>query len=220
MDSNSYQVLPVPNKTIIAPEHHISRQNFAVTREHRQRLNGHKSVVLWFTGLSASGKSTLANAVEAQLHSGGYRTFVLDGDNVRHGLCQDLGFNDQDRKENIRRVAEMAKLLLDAGVITLAAFISPFQAERQLARALIPEGDFLEIYCQCELAVCEKRDPKGLYKKARNGEIANFTGISSCYEAPLKPELILETDQLTLNQCIQQILNLLALKGISTGGGF
>ncbi|MFA5984345.1 MAG: adenylyl-sulfate kinase [Methylococcaceae bacterium] len=196
------------------PASQIVRHNATVTREHRQQLNGHKSVIIWFTGLSASGKSTLAHAVEEQLHRCGYRTFVLDGDNIRYGLCKDLGFTDQDRKENIRRVAELAKLLLEAGVITLAAFISPFNTERQQVRELVPEGDFFEIYCKCEIAVCEQRDPKGLYKKARLGEITNFTGISSSYEAPQKPELILETDKFKLNECVNQVLTFLEFMGI------
>ncbi len=160
-----------------------------VTRERRQQLNGHKSVILWFTGLSGSGKSTLAHAVEEELHQKGCRTFVLDGDNVRHGLCSDLTFEAEDRKENIRRVGEVAKLMLEAGVIVLTAFISPFREGRERVRSLVPHGEFIEIYCDCPLEVCESRDPKGIYKKARKGKIPYFTGISSPYEEPLKPEL-------------------------------
>ena len=164
-----------------------------ITREDRQVLNDHKSVILWFTGLSGAGKSTLANEIEALLHEKGKRTYVLDGDNVRQGLCGDLGFSDQDRVENIRRIGEVAKILVDAGTITLTAFISPFKADRQRARDLVPEGDFVEVYCRCELGVCEERDVKGLYKKARAGEIPEFTGISSPYEEPENAELVVDT---------------------------
>ncbi|MGR9012366.1 MAG: adenylyl-sulfate kinase [Gammaproteobacteria bacterium] len=186
----------------------------SVTRQRREQKNTHKSVVLWFTGLSGSGKSTLAHAVEEQLHRNGLNTFVLDGDNVRHGLCSDLGFSDKDRKENIRRISETAKLLLEAGVITLTAFISPFKAERAIARSLMPHGDFIEIYCFCPLPVCEQRDVKGLYKKARQGEIKDFTGISSPYEEPEKPELKINTHQLTLEQSVQQVISLLRARNI------
>ncbi len=165
-----------------------------ITRKRREEKNGHKSAVLWFTGLSGAGKSTLAHAVEEQLHQNGLNTFVLDGDNVRHGLCSDLGFSDGDRKENIRRISEIAKLMLEAGVITLTAFISPFKAERAMARSLMPQGDFIEIHCFCPLTVCEQRDVKGLYKKARQGEIKDFTGISSPYEEPEKPDLKIDTE--------------------------
>jgi len=186
----------------------------SVTRDRRHQLNQHKSVILWFTGLSGAGKSTLAHAVEEKLHLSGCRTFVLDGDNVRHGLCGDLGFSDQDRRENIRRIAEVAKLMLEAGVITLTAFISPFNAERQQARELVPTDDFIEIYCQCDIAVCEQRDVKGLYKKARSGEIAQFTGISSPYEPPVNPELIIYTDLFSLDECVEQVLALLKQRGV------
>lgn len=189
--------------------HHAS-----VTRARREQKNQHKSVILWFTGLSGSGKSTLAHAVEEHLHQLNCRTFVLDGDNVRQGLCGDLGFSDQDRQENIRRVAEVSKLMLEAGVITLTAFISPFRAERQLARKLVPHGDFIEIYCCCDLAVCEQRDVKGLYKKARQGEIPHFTGISSPYEAPQTPELKIDTGHYDLDVCVEQVMSMLASRGI------
>jgi adenylylsulfate kinase len=185
-----------------------------VTRQRREHKNAHKSVVLWFTGLSGSGKSTLAHAVEEQLHRSGLNTFVLDGDNVRHGLCSDLGFSDADRKENIRRIGETAKLLVEAGIITLTAFISPFQAERAVARNLIPQGDFIEIHCFCPLAVCEQRDVKGLYKKARLGEIKDFTGISSPYEEPQNPELRIDTSQLTLEQNVEQVISQLRARNI------
>lgn len=185
-----------------------------VTRQRREHKNAHKSVVLWFTGLSGSGKSTLAHAVEEQLHRSGLNTFVLDGDNVRHGLCSDLGFSDADRKENIRRIGETAKLLVEAGIITLTAFISPFQAERAIARNLMPQGDFIETHCFCPLAVCEQRDVKGLYKKARLGEIKDFTGISSPYEEPQNPELRIDTSQLTLEQSVEQVISLLRARNI------
>lgn len=185
-----------------------------VTRQRREQKNAHKSVVLWFTGFSGSGKSTLAHAVEEHLHQYGLNTFVLDGDNVRHGLCIDLGFSDQDRKENIRRISETAKLLLEAGVITLTAFISPFKAERATARSLMPHGDFIEIHCFCPLTVCEQRDVKGLYKKARLGEIADFTGISSPYEEPENPDLKIDTSRFTLEESVQQVLSLLRDRNI------
>ncbi|MCK9395947.1 MAG: adenylyl-sulfate kinase [Methylobacter sp.] len=185
-----------------------------VTRQRREQKNAHKSAVLWFTGLSGSGKSTLAHAVEEQLHQSGMNTFVLDGDNVRHGLCSDLGFSDKDRKENIRRISETAKLLLEAGIITLTAFISPFKTERAIARSLMPHGDFIEIHCFCPLTVCEQRDVKGLYKKARLGEIKEFTGISSPYEEPEKPELRIDTSRLTLEESMQQVISLLRDRNI------
>jgi adenylylsulfate kinase len=177
-------------------------------------MNAHKSVLLWFTGLSGSGKSTLAHAIEEQLHQMRRQTFVLDGDNFRHGLCGDLGFSEQDRIENIRRVGEVAKLFLEAGIITLTAFISPFKRDRDQARALFPQDDFLEIYCHCPLHVCEQRDVKGLYKKARAGEIKNFTGISSPYEAPSAPDLVINTDQLSLDESISAVLNLLRARNV------
>jgi len=185
-----------------------------VTRARREAQNGHRSVILWFTGLSGAGKSTLAHAVEEALHQRGCRTFVFDGDNVRHGLCNDLGFSDAHRAENIRRIGEMAKLFVEAGVIALTAFISPFRAQREAVRRLVPHGDFIEIYCQCDLTVCEARDVKGLYKKALAGEIADFTGISSPYEAPLKPELVVETGRLSLAESVAHVLALLEARGI------
>ena len=184
-----------------------------VTRDRREQLNTHKSVLLWFTGLSGSGKSTLAHAVEERLHQMQCRTFVLDGDNVRHGLCSDLGFSEQDRAENIRRVGEVATLFLEAGLITMAAFISPFFKDREAARLLFSPGDFLEIYCQCTLEICEERDVKGLYKKVRSGEIKNFTGISSPYEAPSAPELVVDTGRLGLDESIDMVLKLLQERG-------
>lgn len=180
-----------------------------VTRQRREQLHGHRGAVLWFTGLSASGKSTLAHAVEEALHQQQCRTFVLDGDNVRHGLNRDLGFSIEDRDENLRRVGEAAKLFLEAGTIVLAAFISPLRKEREMLRTLMPHGDFLEIYCEADIQVCEQRDPKGLYEKARRGEIKEFTGISSPYEPPAKPELKINTVQSNLETSVLQILRLL-----------
>ena len=185
-----------------------------VTRERRQQQNGHKSVILWFTGLSGAGKSTLAHAVEEELHQSNAKTFVLDGDNVRHGLCSDLNFSDEDRKENIRRIGETAKLMLESGVIVLSAFISPFRADRRVARSLFPHGEFIEVYCDCSIEVCESRDPKGIYQKARNGEIKNFTGISSPYEIPENPEIKIKTDEQPLNESVQKIIEYLIDRGI------
>jgi len=185
-----------------------------VTRKRREEQNKHKSVVLWFTGLSGAGKSTLAHAVEEQLFKYGFNTFVLDGDNIRHGLCGDLSFSEDDRKENIRRISETAKLMLEAGIITLAAFISPFRSERAMARSLMPHGDFIEIHCFCPLTICEQRDVKGLYKKARKGEIKDFTGISSPYEEPEKPELRIDTSAQPLEESVQQVIALLRSRNI------
>ena len=186
-----------------------------VTRERREALNKHRGAILWFTGLSGAGKSTLAHAVEEHLHQIGCRTFVLDGDNVRHGLCGDLGFSAADRVENIRRVGELAKLFMEAGIIVLTAFISPFREDRDKVRAMVNAGEFLEIYCQCPIEVCEQRDVKGLYKKARAGEISQFTGISSPYETPECPELIVNTSQGDLKDCVQQVFKALS-QGVLT----
>ena len=184
-----------------------------VTRTRRERQNGHKAVILWFTGLSGAGKSTLAHALEERLHQQSCRTFVFDGDNVRHGLCADLGFSDEDRQENIRRIGEMSKLFIEAGVIALTAFISPFKADRKKVRDLVPDGDFIEIYCQCSLEICEKRDVKGLYKRARAGEIKEFTGISSPYEEPENPELLVNTGEHSLDDCVDQVIEFLEHRG-------
>jgi adenylylsulfate kinase len=184
-----------------------------VTRERREAQNGHKSCVLWFTGLSGAGKSTLAHAVEEQLHQLGCRTFVLDGDNVRHGLSANLGFSEDDRRENIRRIGEAAKLMMEAGVIAMTAFISPFRTDREAVRNLMPHGDFFEVYCKAALETCEARDVKGLYKKARAGEIKNYTGIDSPYEAPEKPELVVDTDALSIEQSVNEVLKLLQASG-------
>ncbi|MGQ3905050.1 adenylyl-sulfate kinase [Mixta calida] len=180
----------------------------AVTRADRERQHGHQGVVLWFTGLSGSGKSTVAGALEQALHQLGVSTYLLDGDNVRHGLCRDLGFSDADRKENIRRVGEVARLMVDAGLVVLTAFISPHRAERQMVREMLGDGQFIEVFVDTPLAICEARDPKGLYKKARAGELRNFTGIDAAYEAPSLPEIHLDGEQL-VTKLTAQLLDLL-----------
>ena len=180
----------------------------AVTRADRERQHGHQGVVLWFTGLSGSGKSTVAGALEQALHQLGVSTYLLDGDNVRHGLCRDLGFSDADRKENIRRVGEVARLMVDAGLVVLTAFISPHRAERQMVREMLGDGQFIEVFVDTPLAICEARDPKGLYKKARAGELRNFTGIDAVYEAPSLPEIHLDGEQL-VTRLTAQLLDLL-----------
>ncbi|WP_253272507.1 adenylyl-sulfate kinase [Pectobacterium brasiliense] len=184
-----------------------------VTRESREKLHGHQGVVIWFTGLSGSGKSTLAGALEQALHQRGVSTYLLDGDNVRHGLCRDLGFTDDDRRENIRRVGEVAKLMVDAGLVVLTAFISPHRAERKMVQDLLSEGQFIEVFVDTPLATCEARDPKGLYKKARAGELRNFTGIDSAYEAPEAPDSHLDGEQLVTN-LTDQLLDLLGKRAI------
>lgn len=185
-----------------------------ITRNLRQKSNRHRSVVLWFTGLSGSGKSTLAHCVEERLFQMGAKTYVLDGDNVRHGLCGDLGFSIEDRKENIRRIAEISKLMLESGVITLTAFISPFINEREKARKIFPHGDFLEIFCDCPIEICEDRDVKGLYKRARAGEVKEFTGISSPYEEPTNPELVIKTAESSLQECTDHVIKFLINRDI------
>ncbi|HEX5392829.1 MAG TPA: adenylyl-sulfate kinase [Rhodocyclaceae bacterium] len=181
-----------------------------VTRERRERANGHRAVVVWFTGLSGAGKSTLAHAVEEALHVAGRRTFVLDGDNVRHGLCADLGFSLDDRRENLRRIAEMARLFVESGTIALSAFISPMREDRERVRQIVGPESFYEIFVSCPLEVCEQRDVKGMYRRARAGEIPEFTGISSPYEAPLRPALSVDTSAIPLEECVVQVMSLLA----------
>jgi adenylylsulfate kinase len=180
--------------------------NATVTRARREAQNGHKGAIIWFTGLSGAGKSTLAHAVEEALHQRGCHTFVLDGDNVRHGLCGDLSFTHEARTENIRRVGEAAKLFVEAGVIVLTAFISPYRDDRQRVRNRVAHGDFIEVYCDSPLQVCETRDVKGLYKKARAGQISEFTGITSPYEIPNNPELIINTGTEELSACVTRVL--------------
>ena len=176
--------------------------------------NNHRSVVLWFTGLSGSGKSTMAHALEEYLQQQCLRTVVLDGDNVRQGLCSDLSFSEIDRRENIRRIGEVAKLFIEAGVIVLAPLISPYRIDREKVRALFDKDDFIEIYCDSSVEECEKRDVKGLYKKARTGEISNFTGISSPYEVPAQPEIALPTSTLSIDDCLKQIISVMVLRGV------
>ena len=185
-----------------------------VTRERRNKLNKHKSVVLWFTGLSGSGKSTLSHALEERLFNKGCRTFVLDGDNVRHGLNSNLDFSHKDRTENIRRISEVSKLMMEAGFIIMTAFISPFREDRIAVRNLIPNGDFIEIYCKASLGTCEARDVKGFYKRARAGEIKNYTGINSPYEVPENADLIIDTDQETIEDSVSIIISFLKKKTI------
>ena len=192
----------------------IAWHKSSIDRPARASQQGHRSAILWFTGLSGSGKSSLANAVSVALFQRKVSCYVLDGDNVRHGLCKDLGFSDSEREENIRRVGEVAKLFLDAGMVVLTTFISPFRADRDKARSLVDPGDFIEIQCAADLAVCESRDPKGLYVKARKGEIKNFTGVSSPYEAPDAPELCVDTGSHSLDHCVEQILSYLITQGV------
>jgi adenylylsulfate kinase len=195
-------------------QNNIVWHHATVTRNRREAMNNHKAVNLWFTGLSGSGKSTLAHAVEERLHRIGCRTFVFDGDNVRHGLCSDLGFSVEDRSENIRRIGEMVSLFLQAGVIALTAFISPLKKDRNKVKAIVGADHFLEIHCACPLEICEQRDVKGLYKKARAGLIKNYTGISSPYEEPESPALHLDSGRTPLDECVEQIIVLLQNKQI------
>jgi adenylylsulfate kinase len=193
---------------------HITWHQSTVSKRDRQLINGHKSCVLWFTGLSGSGKSTLANAVDHELYKQGISSYVLDGDNIRHGLNKDLSFGNNDRKENIRRIGEVAKLFVDSGLIVSSAFISPFREDRVLVRSMFEQQEFIEIFLNCPIQVCESRDPKGLYKKARQGEITDFTGITSPYEIPDHPEIIIETNYTSIEQSIVQILSYLKEKKI------
>ena len=208
---------PISNQTIgvgminfaLRRARNIHLQSLSITKELREKMNGHKGQVLWLTGLSGSGKSTIANALEKQLYAEGKKTYVLDGDNIRHGLNKDLGFTDKDRVENIRRVAEVAKLMCDAGLIVITAFISPFRSEREMARSLFQSGEYKEIFISTPLKIAEQRDPKGLYKKARSGEIPNFTGINSPYEKPIKPELTIDTSKTSVAQSVKKILGII-----------
>ena len=184
----------------------VHRQALSITRQDRELLNGHKGKVVWFTGLSGSGKSAISNALEKELHAQGRRTYILDGDNIRQGLNRDLGFTDADRVENIRRVAEVAKLMMDAGLIVMTAFISPFRQERELARSLIGSENFVEVYVATPLAVCEQRDPKGLYKKARSGLLPNMTGLTSPYEPPDRPDMTINTADIPVSEAVKRLL--------------
>jgi adenylylsulfate kinase len=188
---------------------HIVWHHATVSKDERESINGHKGCTVWLTGLSGSGKSTVANLLEKALWERGVRAYVLDGDNIRHGLNKDLGFSPADRTENIRRIGEVAALFTDAGVMNITAFISPYRADREMVRKMMKPGDFVEVYVQCELSECEKRDPKGLYKKARAGEIPEFTGISAPYEAPSAAELVIDTGRQTPEQSLAAILEFL-----------
>ncbi len=185
----------------------------SITKEERRTQNKHQSFILWFTGLSASGKSSVANAFARRLFDRCNQAFVLDGDNVRHGLNKDLGFDEAGRKENIRRIGEVSKLFVENGQIVLTAFISPYREDRQVVRALVEEGEFIEVYVRCSVETCEQRDPKGLYKKARNAEIPNFTGISAPYEEPDNPEIILDTELNSIEVCVDQLTDILTSRG-------
>jgi adenylylsulfate kinase len=184
-----------------------------ISKQDRHRMNGHKSAVMWYTGLSGAGKSTLANKVEEKLFERGIHTYVLDGDNIRHGLNKGLGFSTEDRRENIRRIGEVAKLFVDAGAFVSTAFISPYREDRDMVRQLVQNGEFIEVYVNAPLEVCEERDPKGLYKKARAGEIKNFTGIDDPYEAPANAELVINTGEKTLEECAEEVMNYLEANG-------
>ena len=184
-----------------------------VTYAQRHDLNGHKSCVIWFTGLSGSGKSTLANRLDAALHARNVRSYVLDGDNLRHGLNRDLGFSPEDRRENLRRIGEAAKLFLESGTIVLAAFVSPYRADREQVRSMMPHGEFVEAYCQCDIDICTQRDPKGLYAKAIKGEILNFTGISAPYEEPLRPEITVSSGTESVEEGVKRLIALLEDSG-------
>lgn len=193
---------------------HVIPHKSLVEREDRERLHRHKGAVLWFTGLSASGKSTLSHRVEKRLHDKGLSTYVFDGDNVRHGLCGDLGFSEKDRTENIRRIGEMVRLFVDAGIIALTAFISPFRADRDRVKAMVGEDRFVEIFVDCPLDVCIQRDPKGIYAKAVKGEIKDFTGISSPYEPPLNPDIVIRSDRESFDDAVDRVITLIIRKGL------
>lgn len=195
-------------KRFVIPHQH------EITKEDRRRLNGHGSLILWFTGLPSSGKSTLANEVEKVLVEHSCRTYILDGDNVRMGLCKDLGFSAEDREENIRRIGEVSKLFADAGEIVLSAFVSPYRKDRDAVRELVADGEFVEIFVSCPVEECEKRDVKGLYKKAREGVIKGFTGIDDPYEEPLSPEIVVDTEKSSMEECTRQILAHLREKSV------
>ncbi len=195
-----------PNPDIVWHDHHVNKVE-------RSKIKGQKPCILWFTGLSGSGKSTIANAVEVKLNELNKHTYLLDGDNIRMGLNKGLSFTDEDRIENIRRIGEVSKLFVDAGTIVLTAFISPFQKERDTVRGLVEEGEFVEVFIDTPLEVCESRDPKGLYQKARKGEIPNFTGISSPYEAPRNPEIYIDNDGISIEEAAQTVTNYLSQQG-------
>jgi adenylylsulfate kinase len=196
-------------EVILMSEKNIVWHEGKVSKLHRQELNRHKSAILWFTGLSGSGKSTISVELEKTLHAMGIKTFRLDGDNIRYGLNHDLGFSDHDRTENIRRIGEVSKLMVEAGILTLTAFISPFKRDREFVRSLVEEGEFIEVYVHASVEACENRDPKGLYKKARQGAIKGFTGIDSPYESPDSPEIFIDTEKMTINESVKKIVTYL-----------
>lgn len=187
-------------------------QDLKISKEKREERNGHQGAVFWLTGFSGAGKSTIAKALEKKLFESKYQTILLDGDNVRHGLCGDLGFSDKDRTENIRRVAEVANLFFETGNLCICTFISPFKKDRDFARTLVPEDKFFEVFIKCNIEVCKERDPKGLYKKALAGEIKDFTGISSAYEVPKNPEVILETDKYSVDELVEKLFEIIKIK--------
>jgi adenylylsulfate kinase len=193
---------------------HITWHQTTVTKEDREALTSQRGVTLWFTGLSRSGKSTVANGVQKRLFERGHLTYVLDGDNIRHGLNSDLGFSPEDRNENIRRIGEVARLFRDAGLINMVAFISPYRGDRKRARDLAGDGEFIEVFCRCDLEICEERDTKGLYQKARAGEIPEFTGISAPYEEPEEPEVVLDTGRESVKESVQKVLSFLEESGV------
>ena len=197
------------NRQFAADEHNLTWHNTKLTKQDRSISKLQRPCILWFTGLSGAGKSTIANIIEQKLHSNGRHTYLLDGDNVRHGLNRDLGFSDKDRIENLRRISEVAWLMADAGLIVLVSFISPFRAERRMARELMNQSEFIEVYIKASLSVCEQRDPKGIYKKARAGEIKNFTGIDSEYEEPENAEVILNTEHSTAELLADELIHYL-----------
>lgn len=211
---NVFLMDKIARKAPVAKE--LKWHQTCVQRKDREQQNSHKGQIIWFTGLSGAGKSTLANGVEEILFQKCCRTYLLDGDNIRHGLCSDLGFSVEDRCENIRRIGETARLFMDAGMIVLSCFISPFREDREFVRSLVPVGDYIEVYCNADLDVCEQRDIKGLYQKARKGEISEFTGISSPYEAPVNPELELNTGNDDLESCVDAVISYLELNGVLT----
>ncbi|MBO7744938.1 adenylyl-sulfate kinase [Paenibacillus sp. MWE-103] len=196
----------------------ITWQQSMVTRQDRNRRNGHGSLALWFTGLSGAGKSTLALTLEKALHDRGIGSYVLDGDNIRHGLNRDLGFSEEDRKENLRRIGEVSKLFADAGLVVLSAFISPDEQDRRMVRELFAPGEFAEVYVKCSLEECEKRDPKGLYKKARSGQIRNFTGIDAKYDVPGSPELVIDTERTPVEEAVRLLLGYLEERNVLANG--
>lgn len=194
-------------------KNHVVWHKVNVNRQNRNRLNKHKSGLVWFTGLSASGKSTIAHSVEKELFKRGFRTYVLDGDNVRHGINSNLGFSREDRKENLRRIVEVSRLFVDAGIFVLAAFISPYKEDREYIRKSFEGDNFLEVYVKCSIEECEKRDPKGQYKKAKAGIIKNYTGVSAPYEEPENPDLILDTEKKSLKESVNMVIDLLTKRG-------